>query len=230
MTAGHALIIGNTDGIGLALTAKLLALGWTVTGVSRRAAALEAPAFHGAIADVSAADYGATLAALQAARGPFDACVYCVGIGDLLDLDDLGSDATVVRVNLVGAIETIAAVLPAMLATGRGHVIALSSIGDGVSPDAPSYAASKAGLSSYLEGLALAVRRRGVAITNLRFGFVDTKMAKSNLKPFMISADAAAEIVVRCLRKRPMRLSYPRRMAALVWLIGVVTSIRVWLA
>jgi NAD(P)-dependent dehydrogenase (short-subunit alcohol dehydrogenase family) len=227
---GHALIVGNTDGIGLAVSRKLLDLGWTVTGVSRRAAVIEAPGYAGAVADVGAADYRATLAALQAARGPFDACVYCVGIGDRLDLAQLAADADVVRVNLVGAIETIAVVLPAMLAAGRGHVVALSSIGDGVSPHAPSYAASKAGLSSYLEGLALAVRRRGVAITNLRFGFVDTKMAKSDLKPFMISADAAADIVVRCLRKRPMRLSYPRRMAALVWLIGVVTSIRVWLA
>jgi NAD(P)-dependent dehydrogenase (short-subunit alcohol dehydrogenase family) len=226
---GHALIIGNTDGIGLALTRRLLDRGWTVTGVSRRAAVIEAPGLHGAVADVGATDYRATLEALQAARGPFDACVYCVGIGDRLDLDALAGDAHVVRVNLVGAIETIAVVLPPMLAAGRGHVIALSSIGDGVSPYAPSYAASKAGLSSYLEGLALAIRRRGVSITNLRFGFVDTKMAKSELRPFMISADRAADVVVRCLRKRPMRLSYPRRMAALVWLLGVVTSIRVWL-
>jgi len=230
MTAGHALIIGNTDGIGRALTTKLLDRGWTVTGVSRRAAVVEAPRFHGAIADVAGADYRATLEALQVARGRFDVCVYCVGIGDLLDLDRLAGDADVVRVNLVGAIETIAVVLPAMLAAGRGHVVALSSIGDGVSQGAPSYAASKAGLSSYLEGLALAVRSRGVQITNLRFGFVDTKMAKSPIRPFMISADAAADVIVRCLRKRPVRLSYPRRMAALVWLLGVVTSIRIWFA
>jgi NAD(P)-dependent dehydrogenase (short-subunit alcohol dehydrogenase family) len=120
-----------------------------------------------------------------------------------------------------------------MRAHGGGSIVNVASI-LGLVSAAPmggaSYAASKAGLSSYLEGLALAVRRRGVAITNLRFGFVDTKMAKSDLRPFMITADAAADIVMRCLRKRPMRLSYPRRMAALVWLIGVVTSIRVWLA
>ncbi|HEX3762995.1 MAG TPA: SDR family NAD(P)-dependent oxidoreductase [Kofleriaceae bacterium] len=112
MTAGHALIIGNTDGIGLVLTRRLLALGWTVTGVSRRSPVVEAPGFHGAVADVAAADYRATLEALCAARGPFDACVYCAGIGDALDLDALAGDAEVVRVNLVGAVETIAAVVP----------------------------------------------------------------------------------------------------------------------
>jgi NAD(P)-dependent dehydrogenase (short-subunit alcohol dehydrogenase family) len=230
MTAGHALIIGNTDGIGLALTRKLLALGWTVTGVSRRSPVVEAPGFHGAVSDVAAAGYRAALEALRAARGPFDACVYCVGVGDLLDLAALAGDADVVRVNFVGAVETLAVVVPAMLAAGRGHVIALSSLADGVSAAAPSYAASKAGLSSYLEGLALAVRPRGVAITNLRFGFVDTKMAKSRLRPFMISADAAADVVLGCLRDRPVRRSYPRRMAALVWLLDAVTSIRIWFA
>jgi NAD(P)-dependent dehydrogenase (short-subunit alcohol dehydrogenase family) len=31
----HALIVGNSDGIGLALTRRLLGEGWRVTGVSR---------------------------------------------------------------------------------------------------------------------------------------------------------------------------------------------------
>ena len=44
---------------------------------------------------------------------------------------------------------------------------------------APSYSASKAGLSSWLGGLALALRPRGVHVTNVRLGFVDTKMAKA---------------------------------------------------
>ena len=48
-----------------------------------------------------------------------------------------------------------------MIAARRGHLVGLSSNGDGVSSTAPSYAASKAGLSSYLGGLTLALRPRG---------------------------------------------------------------------
>jgi hypothetical protein len=95
--------------------------------------------------------------------------------------------------------------------------VALSSIGDEVpSPYAPSYAASKAGLSSYLAGLALALRPRGVRVTNVRLGFVDTKMAKAPVKPMMIPVGCAVEVVMRGLERRPARVTYPWRMAALV--------------
>jgi NAD(P)-dependent dehydrogenase (short-subunit alcohol dehydrogenase family) len=89
--------------------------------------------------------------------------------------------------------------------------------------------ASKAGLSSYLGGLALALRPRGVQVTNVRFGFVDTKMAKYHVRPFMITAERAAGVVVRCLRRRPAQVTYPRRMGALVWLLDRLTSLRLWL-
>jgi len=52
-----------------------------------------------------------------------------------------------------------------------------------VSSEAPAYNASKAALSSYVEGLSLALRGTGVALTNVRLGFVDTKMAKASAKP-----------------------------------------------
>jgi NAD(P)-dependent dehydrogenase (short-subunit alcohol dehydrogenase family) len=222
----HALIVGNTDGIGLAVTRRLLDDGWTVTGVSRRVSSIEAAAYTHVVADVTKPDYRDAITALP---GPFDACIYCVGIGELFDATALDRDADVFRANLVGAVDTAAVVLPPMLAAKTGHFVALSSIGDGVSSAAPAYGASKAGLSAYLEGLALALRGKGVRVTNLRFGFVDTKMAKSPVKPFMITADRAADVVLRALRNRPARLTYPWRMAALVWLIGVATSIRLWL-
>ena len=162
--AGRALIVGNTDGIGLALTRRLLGSGWTVVGLSRRASALETPGYHHGVADVSAVEYRPGLQKLQASQGPFDVCVYCAGVGEFLDLDNLAGETHIFRVNLIGAVETAAVVLPPMIAAGRGHFIGLSSIGDGVSTEAPSYAASKAGLSSYLEGLALALRPRGVRV------------------------------------------------------------------
>jgi NAD(P)-dependent dehydrogenase (short-subunit alcohol dehydrogenase family) len=209
----RALVLGNTDGIGLALTRRLLGAGFTVTGVSRRASPVSDPGYDHTVLSVASPAYHEELAALQVRRGPFDVCVYCAGIGELFDGGELERAPEVMRVNLVGAVETAAIVVSWMVRAGSGHFVALSTIADGVSASAPSYSASKAGLSSWLGGLALALRTQapGVRVTNVRLGFVDTKMAKSPVRPMMISAERAAAVVWDCLKTRPARRTYPRR-------------------
>ncbi|UWZ49683.1 SDR family NAD(P)-dependent oxidoreductase [Dactylosporangium matsuzakiense] len=203
----RALVVGNTDGIGLGLTRRLLDTGWTVVGVSRRPSDVDSPAYEHIVADVTAPGFAPR-------AGDVDLCVYAAGIGEPLDLADLGQQTDAIRVNLLGAALTADAVLPGMLAAGRGHFVGLSSLADIlVTPDAPGYAASKAGLTSYLLSLGKAVRKRGVAVTAVRFGFVDTKMAKSPVTPFKISVDEAVDVLVRVVATRPALVSYPRRMA-----------------
>ncbi len=218
----HALIVGGSDGIGLALARRLLAAGWRVTVASRSAAPVEHPDFVGAVLDVASAGYGDGLRALIADRGDPSLCVYCVGVGETFAARGVTHDARTLQVNLVGAALTVEAVVPAMIAAGGGHFVGLSSLADAApSPEAPSYAASKAGLSAYLLGLGLALRSQGVHVTNVRFGFVDTKMAKSPTKPFMISADTAADVVLRALVRRPLQVTHPKRMAALMALLAL---------
>ena len=102
----------------------------------------------------------------------------------------------------------------------------LSSIADGfVVPEAPSYAASKAGLSRYLRGLGLALKKQGVYVTNLRFGFVDTKMAQADVKPFEITREMAARIVVRSLMRKPTVWTRPRRAGALAAVLSIVQRV-----
>ncbi|WP_213001045.1 SDR family NAD(P)-dependent oxidoreductase [Winogradskya consettensis] len=207
----NALVIGNTDGIGLALTRRLLAGGWVVTGVSRRPAVLDHEGYAHLTADVTAADFGAALEGV----GDVDLCVYAAGVGEMLDLADLGAQTRAIEVNLVGAARAVEVVVPRMVAAGRGHFIGLSSLSDVmVSPEAPGYAASKAGLSAYLLSLSAAVRPHGVAVSTIRFGFVDTKMAKGAVKPMMITVERAVDVVLGCVRTRAVVVSFPRRMAA----------------
>lgn len=235
----NALVIGSSDGIGLALVRRLLALGWTVTGVSRRRlrpARLDVPAeaaarYRHVRADVRASDYRHLLEHACRELDPVDACIYCAGIGELLDPTRIDRERAVFETNLMGLISTIEVVLPGMLAMGRGHIIGLSSQADTLSdPGAPSYSASKAGMSAYLERLALALRSHGVHVTNMRLGFVDTKMAKSAYRPFLISPDRAAGLVLRCLERRPIRFTHPWRMAVLLWLAGWPNRLRIWLS
>jgi NAD(P)-dependent dehydrogenase (short-subunit alcohol dehydrogenase family) len=226
----RALIVGNSDGIGLALTELLLAEGWLITGVSRSAARVEHASYQHHVLDVCDPGYAERLEHIAAGPGVLDVLVYCVGIGEHLDLDTLSAERRVFEANLLGAVTTAQVVLPHFLRARRGHFIGLSSQADAlIDPHAPSYAASKAGLSAYLQGLALACRPRGVFVTNLRLGFVDTKMAKSPVRPFMLSRAQAAARVRRCMRTLPIVDTYPKRMAPLLWLLRGVTALRIWL-
>lgn len=223
----HAIVIGNTDGIGLGLTRRLLSDGWAVTGLSRRSAAVEHDRYVHVASDVAAASYPADLGRALAAAGRVDLCVYAAGVGDLLDLADLAAQTRAIEVNLLGVARTVEVVVPAMSAAGGGHLIGLSSLADAmITPEAPGYAASKAGMSSYLIALGAALRPRGVAVSTVRFGFVDTKMAKGAVRPMMITVDRAVEVLMRCVRDRPAVVSYPRRMALLVTLAAPVARLR----
>jgi NAD(P)-dependent dehydrogenase (short-subunit alcohol dehydrogenase family) len=213
----HAIVIGNTDGIGLGLTRRLLSDGWAVTGLSRRAATVEHDRYVHVAADVTSPDYAAALARAVAAAGRIDLCVYAAGVGELLDLADLAAQTHAIEVSLLGVARTVEVVVPSMLTAGGGHLIGLSSLSDAlVVPEAPGYAGAKAGMTSYLTGLGAALRPHGVRVSTVRFGYVDTKMAKGPVKPLMISVDRAVEVLMRCVHKRQAIVSYPRRMALLI--------------
>lgn len=227
MTA-RALIVGNTDGIGRALTKVLLDRDWSVSGVSRRTSDLAHPHYRHAVADVAGADYARVLDEILAEGRP-DLCVYCVGIGELFEDADFAPELDTFRVNLMALAETAARVVPAMRERPPATFAGLSSMADAMpSRLAPAYSASKAGMSSYLEGLGLAVRDDNVRVVNVRLGFVDTKMAKSPVKPFMLSPERAAVRIADAVtaERPPLRVSIPRRMALTIALASAVNRIR----
>lgn len=171
--------------------------------------------------------YGAVLAERIEATEGVDLCVYAAGVGDFVDINELSAQTKAMEVNLLGAARTLEVVVPSMVAAGRGHIIGLSSLADvAISAQAAGYAASKAGLTSYLNGLALALRPHGVYVTTVRLGFVDTKMAKGSVRPMMISVDRAVDVVLDSLRTRRSVVSYPRRMAWLANRLRTVSAMQ----
>ncbi|WKU06719.1 SDR family oxidoreductase [Micromonospora sp. HUAS LYJ1] len=222
----RAIVVGNSDGVGLALTRQLVAAGWTVAGVSRSGSDLTAPGYSHHVADVTGDAYREVLAGAVDLLGGVDVCVYAAGVGEFFDLADLAAQTRALEVNLIGAARTVEVVVPAMVAGGGGHLVGLSSLADAApSAQAPGYAAAKAGLTSYLVGLRGALRPHGVRVTVVRFGFVDTKMAKSPVKPMLLSVERAADVVRDCLRTRPAVVSRPRRMAAVVRAAGIAARV-----
>ena len=205
-----AMLVGNSDGTGLATTRRLLAAGWNVIGVSRSESSISSTAYHHRVADVSDRKYSGLIDELVLER-PLDLCIYFAGIGELLDPLDMSGEARIIDVNLTCMVKTAAGVIPQMAKRGQGHFIGVSSLADELrSAEAPSYHASKAGFSNYLGGLALALNSKGVNVTNVRFGFVDTKMAKGDVKPFMMSVEKAVDHLESCISKKPVRYTAPR--------------------
>lgn len=216
-----AIVIGSSAGIGLATSRRLLARGWSVAGLARRTPPIDDAGYRHVNADVRSPDFADLLRGALDAAGVVDACIYCAGVGRELDPTTMAGEAEVFAVNLVGAVITAEVAIPRMIAAGRGHLLGVSSQADRlIDGSAPSYAASKAGLSSYLEGLARACRPHGVAVTNVRFGFVDTQMSKGQeVRPFLITAEQAADVIERALATRPRRVTFPKKMAALLWFV-----------
>lgn len=213
----NALIIGNSDGIGLSITKELLKREWEIVGISRSKSPIEETAYKHIVSEVQEDKYLDTLKSVLQNGKPIDLCIYCAGIGERLDITNMEKDITIIEVNLIGIVKTASCVIPMMVKRRKGHFIGLSSVADKMlSSEAPSYHASKAGLSNYLEGLALALKPMGVNITNIRFGFVDTKMAKGDVKPFMMTVEDATQHLLLCIEKRPIRYTAPKIVIPLV--------------
>jgi short-subunit dehydrogenase len=211
-----ALIVGNSDGIGLAVTRRLLKKDWRVVGISRSDLRLEHTSYMHHVADVTRDEF-TRLLQKQIEENPPDLFIYSAGIGELCDPVSMEHESLVIDVNLHAMVRAAALVVPVMVKQGKGHFIGISSLADDlISAEAPSYHASKAGFSNYLGGLALALRPHGVCVTNVRFGFVDTKMAKGDVKPFMMSAEKAADHIERCIEKKPAVYTAPKIVVPLI--------------
>lgn len=206
-----ALIIGNSDGIGLSITKELLNQGWKMVGISKSESPIKNSSYQHFVAEVQGKRYVEKLKSILKEHEPIDLCIYCVGIGELLDFSNMEQESEIIEINFLGLVRTVSVLIPAMLKKGEGHFIGLSSVADEMlSSEAPSYHASKAGFSNYLEGLALALKSKGIFVTNVRFGFVDTKMAKGDKKPFMMSVEKATKHLLLCIKKRPIRYTAPK--------------------
>ena len=275
-SAPPVIVIGTSDGIGLAIVRALLDEGRRVIGISRRpspephrrlrfdAASTSVEIDDGAptspastsrsgdperprkvpdeagfratisgrsedprasrhehlVLDVTAAEFPAVIAAMLERDPELATIIHCAGVGSGFDPEDLSGELACFRTNLMSVVELCAVVMPRWARARRGHLVVLSSIADAfVVPDAPSYGASKVGLSRYLRALGLRMRREGVAITNVRFGFVDTKMAQAPVKPFEMTPEKAAAVVIDTLRTRVPVRTRPRRAAVLTVVI-----------
>ncbi len=234
-TNAVVIVTGASSGIGRALALQLGARGYRVGLIARRRDEIEAAAgtivAAGGTAASAAADVGdrialrAAIAAIETRLGPADVMVANAGFGAPTRLDPLNTQEVeqTIRVNLLGVIYSIEAVLPRMIARRSGHLLAVSSLGafKGL-PGESAYCASKAAVNAYMEGLRIALRAKGVVVTTVCPGFVATPMTPmDSAMPFLMSADEAGRRIARLIdRRRGGMARFPWRMSLLMSVIA----------
>ncbi len=185
-----ALVTGAGRGIGRAIAVALGGGGASVTLVARTKDDLDQTAravqAEGGKATVHVgdlrrpADCEAAVAAAVSAHGGLQILVNNAGIGSHSPVaetpDDLWDD--VLQTNLGAVFRVTRAALPHLTSRG-GHVFMISSLaGKNAIAGMAAYCASKAALDHFAACLMLEVRHRGVKVTTIAPGSVDTSFGR----------------------------------------------------
>ena len=225
------LITGASTGIGNALAKELARRGWAVGLVARRsellstlAAEIEAAGGKAAWAAADVTDVVAIRdAALQIAQalGPIDLMVANAGTGvpTLATAVPIDAWMQIMRLNVDGAIYSVGAVLPEMVARKAGHLAVVSSVaGYRGLPMSAAYSASKAAVSTFFESLRVDLRAHGIAVTAIHPGFITTPLTAKNKfpMPFLITAERAAVLIADGLERRRSDITFPWQMRILM--------------
>jgi len=178
-------------------------------------------------------------AAVEAAAtdlGPVDLLVANAGISGMTSLAALDVDRVedILATNFLGAVYAVDAVLPAMLARGSGHLVAVGSLtGYGGLPKSAAYSASKGALHNFFESLRVDLRGTGVDVTVVTPGYVRTELTAKNAHamPLLMELDQAVEIMAQGIARRRGLVAFPGPLFAAVWFAQVLPArVYDWLA
>jgi short-subunit dehydrogenase len=231
----NALVTGASSGIGRLLALRLADEGARVALVARRRGKLEAVARQiesrgGRAAvvpcDVSDRDQALATAHDAATRfGSIDLLVNNAGFGRhqrflAWPLEDM---ERMIGVNFLGAVYLTKALLPAMVAAGRGWVVFVSSVAGRIAtPGESVYAASKFAMTGLASALRLEVENAGVHVLTVHPGAIRTpffdeqELARlpAAARRFMVEPEPLVEAIVHALRTGRSELTFPRWLAS----------------
>ena len=233
------LITGASSGIGRGLALELARRGAKLGLVARRKNILdeivgEIAAARGKKGDQQSANALAIPADVQDAEsmraaaerlrsefGRVDVLIANAGIGVTNDAAELDAAklANVISVNVVGAANSSAAVIPDMVKRGSGHLVVISSLAAyrGL-PKSAAYCASKAAVSAMFESLRLDLKPHGIDVTIIHPGFIKTPLTSGRQAklPWLQELGPAVKKIVTAIEKRKKSYAFPWQLATIV--------------
>lgn len=228
-------VIGAGSGIGASLVRSLGALGARVALSGRRREPLEDLArglgeAEAAVLPLDVRDAGALAVAtadLERRWGGIDLVVCMAGAYEPVRAWSLDAARAreVVETNLTGPFNVLAAVLPALLRQGHGHVALVSSVaGYRGLPKSLVYGPTKAALINLAESLYLDLHGKGIGVCVVNPGFVRTPLTAGNdfRMPALIEPEEAAREIVAGLERGAFEIHFPRRFTRVLKLLGLL--------
>jgi NAD(P)-dependent dehydrogenase (short-subunit alcohol dehydrogenase family) len=237
--SGTCIVVGASSGMGAALARRLALEGRRVALLARREADLHAVAatiesalgagrVRSYVHDVlDTASVEALFDRVEQELGEADELYYAAGVMPEVGIDefDLAKDELQLRVNALGCIAWGNAAARRFRPRGRGMVLGISSVAqDRGRVGKPGYHASKAAMDTYLESLRNRLWRHGVQVTTIRPGFVETPMTRGLQLKGAISADSAAERILRARDRRATIAYVPFKWRVIMAVIRAIPS------
>ncbi|OGW42081.1 MAG: oxidoreductase [Nitrospirae bacterium GWD2_57_9] len=226
-----AIVIGATSGIGRELAKILAREGYILGLVGRRMPLLEqlkqelpSEVFIRQI-DVAAETAIDQLKELIREMDGVDLGIISSGVGFINPNLRWQRERETIAVNIAGFAAMANVLMHHFLTRGAGHLVGISSIA-GLRGDssAPAYAASKAFISNYLQGLRKKTvkMRTGVVITEVQPGFVDTAMAQGEGLFWVAPPEKAARQIYRAIKKRKKHVYITQRWRVIAWFMKIL--------
>ena len=188
-TSKVVMITGASSGIGKGIALEIASRGAHLGLLARREDLLNVIIGEAKARNVKAVAASADVRDVKAVReaadhfrrelGPIDILIANAGIGTADHATRLTPEHAekVIGINVLGAVNSVGAVLPEMVERKQGRLVAISSLAAyrGLAKSA-AYCASKAGLTAYFESLRIDLRHTGVGVTIIHPGFIKTDL------------------------------------------------------
>ncbi|MBA4782804.1 MAG: SDR family NAD(P)-dependent oxidoreductase [Rhizobiales bacterium] len=221
----NILITGASRGLGAALASASAEPGTRLILWARDRTALEKVEAlcteKGAEVDLVCADLRDTAAAISRLKAldaahPLDAIYINAGLFDGArepgGMERIAAELAIIEVNLSASIALIHAAATCMRGRRKGRIIVISSLAAHYPlADAAAYSASKAGLSAYAGALREKLAADNVLVTDVRPGHImsDMTRAQKGDLPGLMSAQKAAEIILKGVRQNRSQIAFP---------------------
>jgi short-subunit dehydrogenase len=210
-------LVGASEGLGLALAQAMSRAGADLVLSARSQDSLDtALATLPGRARAVTVDVASTASVTAAAAevGDVDGVVFLAGVYWPMRAQDWTPDKVeaMCNVNFTGCARVIGAVLPAMVARGRGHVVITGSLsGFRGLPGTIGYSASKAGTMVLAESLYADLRGSGIDVQLANPGFIRTRLTAMNdfTMPFIMEPEAAAQAMFEHMTTDRFKVSFP---------------------